>query len=111
MSYSIQSFYEYHIKELEKRLSDIYTVNDPIENKDKKVNLLDELQLLVEMEKIYSTIENGNKTGEVYKIYNGYLNNVRKSIPIINAKIEEVEKENKAEIENIEILLKSIKKQ
>ncbi|SFM35471.1 hypothetical protein [Salibacterium qingdaonense] len=102
-----------HIKQLEERRDFIYTIEAPEGHRAEgnKINALDELEYLREIEEIYSSVEEngGVKEGEVYNLYAGYLEKVKSYIPIIGAEVERVEAENNADLENIEILLKKLK--
>ncbi|KMZ42523.1 MULTISPECIES: hypothetical protein [Bacillales] len=100
---------ESHIRDLEKKLNEIYTVDAPTEFKDgkvEKVNILDELSRNKTLESIYSVVEAaGVHEGEVFSKYFGYLENVRKSNKIISELQEKVEREHAADIKNIRLLI------
>jgi len=112
----MKDFYERHLIELDEKLNKIYTVAvedySPDSENSETINTLKELSMLVEMEKVYSLLENeGISEGEIYTQYNGYLEYVRKGIVTINNKIDEIEKENEADIKNINVLMASFRQQ
>lgn len=88
-------------------MNDIYTID--VEGKE--VNVQEELRKCELLEQVYSVIEQeGNPEGETYFKYNKYLKKVRDKK---NKMIEEkgrIKEENASEINNINVLLKSMKK-
>ncbi|WP_077623828.1 hypothetical protein [Sediminibacillus massiliensis] len=110
---AFENFCEQHIKELEKKLEDIYTIERPENYPNKsieKINVLSELHQIREIEDIYSVIKNsGVNEGEVYSQYSEWLENVQQSVELLQTKKEEIEKNNAADIKNIKLLIEKFK--
>ena len=108
-------FYKHHIQELNERLRSIYKVKTPenylSSNPPEYINLVDELEFLTAARNIYSELERmGVKEGEVYNQYHGYLENVESALKEIRELKGQVEKDNRSDITNTEILLNSFNK-
>lgn len=107
-------FCKHHVIELEKYLEKLYTIDCPEEYsnaraKDGKINVFEEIKYLDELEQIYSAIETGNKNGELYGKYSGYLSNVRDAKVIMNSELKRIKESNADEIKNAELMLKSFR--
>lgn len=106
--------YENHIKDLEEKISSIYTVETSDELKGagskEKINILDELEACNALEQIYSVIEKeGVREGEIFTNYNKYLTSVRKHLTILNKLKEEVERNHLSDLTNSKLLLHEFK--
>jgi hypothetical protein len=110
MSLSKQ-FYESHIKDLNEKLEEIYTIKTPEGYTDytheNTINVKKELDDINMMETLYSAVEMGTQQGSIYEKYSKYLANVRSVKKFLERVLEDIEKEHLADIHNIEILIKT----
>jgi hypothetical protein len=104
---------KFHIRNLEEKLTKIYTVEllhvapaDSLEN----VDVREELKKDVLSINVFSKLESkGIKQGETYDQYMAYLKSARYSSEEARKVINHIEQENAAEIKNINILLEAFK--
>lgn len=104
-----KGFYTKHIEELKKVLSDIYTVDKPegyMGTDAKTINVMEKLETAKDLERLYSSIEDGFPSGKVFEKYSGYLVSVRNAIVVLESEKEIIEKEHAEDIENAELMLK-----
>jgi len=101
---SLKEALDHQIKKLNAKLKEIYTFAD-----GKQFDIREELQKLEILERVYSVIEaDGIKEGKIYEEYSKYLSNVRERITFLKQKKAEIERENAADIKNIELLLEKL---